>query len=187
MASLNHLVGYDTPVRVAWALIFSDVTRTVSGVRRLSPLQVKKLPVWRTGFCHLRHPYPFASMLWGLTAWMFPSCLLFSASAFTSLISIWCSSQSTQEAASSHSHLEYSQRELGFSLSCPSGIDILGRDSSPFLLYSLGTLVSPFIPPNAVIRDQYWLFSSFCRERWLLKTRQSFVGKSCFTVCCSVR
>lgn len=123
----------------------------------------------------------------GTDSLKFPSCLLFSASAFTSLISIWCSSQSTQEAASSHSHLEYSQRELGFSLSCPSGIDVLGRDSSPFLLYSLGTLVSPFIPPNAVIRDQYWLFSSFCRERWLLKTRQSFVGKSCFTVCCSVR
>lgn len=118
---------------------------------------------------------------------MSPSCLLFSAPVFMSLVSIWCSSQSTRGAASSQSHLEDSQKDWGFSLSFPQGLMFLGGDSSSFLLYSLGTLVFPFMPPNVVARGHYLLFSSPCRERWLLKMKQSFVGKNCSAVCCSVR
>ena len=46
---------------------------------------------------------------------------------------------------------------------------------------------NPRFPPNAVTCGHYGLFSSPCRERWLLKMKQSFVGKACFAVCWSVR
>lgn len=65
-----------------------------------------------------------------------------------------------QGAAPSLSCLEPSQRDLGFSIPRPSGVDVLWEG----LLYSLRTLVSP-PPPDAVTCGHYGLFSSPCRER----------------------
>lgn len=66
----------------------------------------------------------------------------------------------------------------------PLGVDILWQGlKPPFALLTQ----NPSFPPNAVTCGHRGLFSSPCRERWLLKMKQSFVGKACFAVCWSVR
>lgn len=73
-------------------------------------------------------------LLWGQTACVSPSCVLFPASAFVRAVTIWSSTQSSHHTASSHSHLEHCQRDLELSLCAPQGLMFLGRDLSPFLL-----------------------------------------------------
>lgn len=106
------------------------VTKSMSSIRHSCPSQ-------SGGFldegqvCQMGSP---VLLLWGQTACMSPSCVLFPASAFVCAVTIWSSTQSSQHTASSHSHLEHCQRDLELSLCAPQGLMFLGRDLSPFLL-----------------------------------------------------
>lgn len=98
-------------------------------------------------------------LLWGQTACVSPSCVLFPASAFVRAVTIWSSTQSSQHTASSHSHLEHCQRDLELSL-CSSGIDVSWQRLKPLLALSTQNPNLPTLPVNSHTWSMFMTFFS---------------------------